>query len=265
MTNWIRALFQKLLPKTGERKHTTVAEAILEAPSSSKVFENVPRRPEAENRRNEDMSAEAQLAHFMDKYLYSNFPNSEAFVCIQRVYDKKAQLNGIDVEFVGKDGSCYCVDEKAQLYYLNQDLPTFAFEIMFKRDGYDTTGWLCNNALKTDLYMLIWPFAVQDTPKGITWDKFTRADCLLIQKKRLLKMLLDKGLSIDEMLDDARKIRMSGKMGKIPIAGLRGIYYYASSSQRYSEAPINIVISKNILKSIAQRRYIVTKDHIELQ
>ena len=203
------------------------------------------------------MSAEAQLACFMDKYLYSNFPNNEAFDNIRRIDDKREQLNGIDVEFIGKDGKHYCVDEKAQLYYLNQDLPTFAFEILFKRNGYDTTGWLCNDSLKTDLYMLIWPFATQDTPKGITWDKFTKADCLLIQKKRLLKMLSDKGLSIEEMLDGARRIRRSGKTGKIPIAGLRGIYYYASNPQRYREAPINIVISKNILNEIAQRRYIV--------
>ena len=203
------------------------------------------------------MSAEAQLACFMDKYLYSNFPNNEAFDNIRRIDDKREQLNGVDVEFIGKDGKHYCVDEKAQLYYLNQDLPTFAFEILFKRNGYDTTGWLCNDSLKTDLYMLIWPFATQDTPKGITWDKFTKADCLLIQKKRLLKMLSDKGLSIEEMLDGARRIRRSGKTGKIPIAGLRGIYYYASNPQRYREAPINIVISKNILNEIAQRRYIV--------
>ena len=264
LTNWIRALFQKVLPKAGERKQSTVVETISEAPNSSKAFENVPYCPEAKSRRSEDMSAEAQLAYFMDKYLYSNFPNSEAFVIIQRVYDKKVQLNGVDVEFVGKDGSCYCVDEKAQLYYLNQDLPTFAFEVMFKRDGYDTTGWLCNNVLKTDLYMLIWPFATQDTPKGITWDKFTKADCLLIHKNKILRMLHDRGLTIEKMQRDARNIRRTGQIGKIPIEGLRGIYYYASDPQRYREAPINVVISKSILKGIAQRRYIVTPENVEL-
>lgn len=250
---FLRKLFRKSPPN-----HNTVKTDTYQQPLQTTYTETTREiSSPVHSRRDEDMSAEAQLACFMDKYLYSNFPNNEAFDNIRRIDDKREQLNGIDVEFIGKDGKHYCVDEKAQLYYLNQDLPTFAFEILFKRNGYDTTGWLCNDSLKTDLYMLIWPFATQDTPKGITWDKFTKADCLLIQKKRLLKMLSDKGLSIEEMLDGARRIRRSGKTGKIPIAGLRGIYYYASNPQRYREAPINIVISKNILNEIAQRRYIV--------
>ena len=110
--------------------------------------------------------------------------------------------------------------------------------------------------------MLIWPFAEQNNCNGITWDKFTKLDCLLIHKSKLLSMLEKNGLTIDQMHKDAIKIRASEQIGKIPIPGLKGIYYYASDPNRYKEAPINIVISKEILRQLAQRRYLVTPEKI---
>lgn len=239
----------------------TVSESVPEvAPSKEE------RTPEVlQSRRDSDLSAEAQLAYFMDRYLYANFPTGSAFSTIRRVRNKEEQLSGIDVEFVGTDGRVYYVDEKAQLYYLNKDLPTFAFELLFKRGPYDTIGWLCNPTLKTDLYMLIWPFATQSSCKGITWDQFTKADCLLIQKQKILKMLANKGLTVERMQADAKDIRKSRQTGKIPISGLKGIYYYSSNPNQYREAPINIVISKAILMDLAQRRYIVTPENIITQ
>lgn len=220
--------------------------------------------PPAENqtRRNEDLSAESQLAIFMDRYLYDRFPTGSSFSSIRRVYDKQEQLKGIDVEFIGTDGRVYNVDEKAQLYYLNQNLPTFAFELLSFQKGYDTIGWLCNSNLKTDLYMLIWPFASTDKSKGIRWEQFSKVDCLLIQKQKVLKLLADKGLTPDRLITDAKRIRASGKTGRISIQGVHGIYYFASSSQYYKEAPINVIISKPLLQGIASRRYIVTPDDV---
>lgn len=218
----------------------------------------------SETRRNSDLSAEGQLAEYMDRYLYARFPTASSFSHIQRIQDIDKQLSGIDVEFTGTDGATYCVDEKAQLYYINKDLPTFAFEVLFSRGADETIGWLCNSTLKTDLYMLIWPFASQDSCKGITLDKFTKTDCLLIDKKRLLKLLADNGLTIDKMLADARKIRRSNRIGKIPISGLAGIYYYASDPKRYREAPINVIVSKSRLTGIAQCRYTVTPERVDI-
>ena len=141
------------------------------------------------SRREEDMSAEAELARFLDQYLYSRFPNKQRYSSIKRIRDKSEQLKGTDVRFTMKDGRVFNVDEKAQLYYLNKDLPTFAFEIQFLRHGFPTTGWLCNNCLDTDYYLLIWPFANRDKPYGISWRDFTKADCLMISKHDVLSFL----------------------------------------------------------------------------
>lgn len=235
-------------------------ETVVEPPAERRLpVEDVIR-----SRRNEDMSAEAQLAYFLDKYLYSRFPQADSFSHIERMHNKAEQLAGIDVRFTCKDGSVYDVDEKAQLYYLNKDLPTFAFEIQFLRNGRDTLGWLCNRSLKTDFYLLIWPFATQDTPNGIRWDHFTKADCLLIQKKKLLAMLEHEGLTVERMQQDAARFREEGRVGKISV-GISGIYYFVSDSSKYREAPINIVVSKIRLLRMAQRRYIVTKDDVHVE
>lgn len=217
------------------------------------------------SRRAEDMSAEAELARFLDRYLYARFPNADAFDSIERTYRKAQQLSGIDLIFRSKDSRTFCVDEKAQLYYLNKDLPTFAFEIEFLRHGIPTTGWLCDRGLDTDLYLLVWPFAKQDSPKDIKAEDFTKADCLLVSKAAVLHHLASQGLTAERLLQDAKHIRSEGKIGKIPISGVNGIYYYASDPQQYQEAPINIVISKQHLMRIKQRRYIVTPEKVEME
>ncbi len=218
-----------------------------------------------QSRRNDDMSAEAQLGIFLDAYLYKKFPHGESFSHIERIQNKAEQLSGVDVRFTSKDGTVYDVDEKAQLYYLNKNLPTFAFEIQFLREGKETLGWLCNESLLTDIYLLIWPFATQDTPKGIRWDQFTKADCLLVKKKKLLSLLKAEGLTPKKMFEKASQLRKDGHIGKAAISGVKGIYYYASDPKKYREAPINIVVSKDRLLKIAQRRYIVTKDSVDIQ
>lgn len=251
MFSKIKKFLHNLFAKPAERP-AEIKETPIVAPS----------KQESNAHRKEDHSAENELALFMDKFLYERFPTGSAFSSIRRVQDKEEQLNGVDVEFIGTDGRVYCVDEKAQLHYLNQNLPTFALELLSYQKGYDTVGWLCNNKLKTDFFMLIWPSATTDDYEGITWDQFTKVDCLLIQKQKILKMLASKGLTVERMLSDARDIRASGRKGKIPIPGIKGIYYFASYPRKYQEAPINIIVSKPILKDLAQRRYIVTPEQV---
>ena len=209
------------------------------------------------------MSAEGQLGIFLDRYLYSRLEEAGRIRSFHRVRDRSGQLRGTDVILTAPEGGALRLDEKAQLYYLNRDLPTFAFEIQFLRQGVPTVGWLCNGRLDTDYYLLIWPFARRDDPAGISWQDFTRADCLLVAKGGLLAHLAAQGLTAERLLADADRIRARGEVGRVPIAGLQGIYYFASSPSRYVEAPVNLVISRARLRRIAARQYIVTPEGVE--
>ena len=82
-------------------------------------------RAGGESRRRADMAAEEQLAVFLDRYLYARFPDAAAGTEIRRIADRGEQLEGTDVRFIRRDGRVRNIDEKAQLYYLNRDLPTY--------------------------------------------------------------------------------------------------------------------------------------------
>lgn len=247
--------------KPNQKESDVFSEPIVSEPREEEPIQKKEELSVTSHRK-EDHKAEQELAYFLDKYLYGRFPTGNALSSIRRINDKIMQLDGVDVEFNGIDGRVYYIDEKAQLHYLNKNIPTFAFELLSRQKSYETPGWLLNSKLKTDFYMLIWPFATQDSYENITWAQFTKADCLLVQKQRILKMLSERGLTVDKMQKDAQNIRVSVQSGKIPIPGISGIYYYASYPQYYKEVPINIVVSKHILQSIAQRRYIVTPDDV---
>ena len=102
-----------------EPTHPKVVLEVSDAPHKpqSTIIESA-----VQSRRNDDMSAEAQLGYFLDTYLYDRFPKSDVFSRIERMHSKTAQLAGVDVRFTCKDGAVYDVDEKAQLYYLNKSL-----------------------------------------------------------------------------------------------------------------------------------------------
>ena len=158
----------------------------------------------------------------------------------------------------------YFIDEKAQLYYINKGLPTFAFEVSFSdRLGKERLGWLLNDELKTNFYMLIWPYASNTNLSTIKKEDFCKVDCLLIRKDKIKKYLYDNGWTNEKILSEIFKIRNLGLQGKISIPGVKNFYFYHSSSEKYQENPINIVIRKNILIDLADYEFLVTKDKLK--
>ena len=68
----------------------------------------------------------------------------------EHVKDMKQQLVGIDLILTHKsNGKKALVDEKAQLDYVNENLPTFAFELGRQENGIQKKGWLFDASRKT--------------------------------------------------------------------------------------------------------------------
>ncbi len=94
-----------------------------------------------------DLQKEQKLSVLLDSH-YNTYLKQYDF---ERVKDMKQQLVGIDLILTHKsNGEKVLVDEKAQLDYVNENLPTFAFEL-----GYQKKGWLFDASKKTDFYALI--------------------------------------------------------------------------------------------------------------
>ncbi|OEF96110.1 hypothetical protein [Desulfuribacillus alkaliarsenatis] len=213
------------------------------------------------SRRSEDMNAEVQLSRFLDKHFYTWLEKQNNNISVERSTDPNDQMKGIDICIHSEKGKLF-IDEKAQLYFINKGLPTFAFEISFmNRKKELAEGWLFNNELLTDYYLLIWPYATKK--ENVKTEDYTRLECLLIKKRKIQNYLSNKGWNKDRIYKRANEIRKESLFGKIEIENESNFYFFFSKPKDYSEQPINIVIRKNVLRELASREYVVTKTYVE--
>lgn len=192
---------------------------------------------------------------FLDKYFYTK---ENSFEFIKRIDERNLQIQGIDILF-DYNGRHYTADEKAATAYINKGLRTFSFELAFvnARDEI-MDGWLLNEELKTDSYVLVWidegdvvPFS-EETPdievlNGI--DGIKVADVALVDKCRILEELWALGWSIDKLrakcdaiLDDPD----SQNMGNVWKNGCKFTY-----SRQLVEEPVNVLLPREKLIEIS--------------
>ena len=180
-----------------------------------------------------DLEKEKKLTHLLDSYYQSKLKH----YFFKRVSDLKQQHEGVDLIFKHneKDVSFY-IDEKAQLDYINENLPTFAFELSYLKNGVEKKGWLFDEKKKTDFYSLITAI-YSDEPHSYTSCKIT-----LVNRKKLIGFLQKKGIS-SETISKAI-IKMSKTHGKHKLDGLddRKEGYLFFSKQNKNEQPINLIL-----------------------
>lgn len=224
-----------------------------------------------ESYRNIDMKAEEELASFLDNNFYSKLHDKNGnSVKFDRKKDKECQLQGIDVELMA-DGKKFIIDEKASFYYSNAMIPTFAFEIDSIQKGHEepVEGWFVNDRLKTEYYLLIWPNIkcelqdgqwVRKNLKGIKLSDFTIVEAMLIEKQKLLIEVERHGCNKSYLVEYAKRLRLlmnnknESKSENID-DDIKIVY-----SGKIAEKPINAVIQKKLLKSIASATYLISED-----
>ena len=178
-----------------------------------------------------DLEKEQRLSVFLD----ACYAKSLRHYNFERISDIKSQLAGVDLIFTKKNGGAsYFIDEKAQLDYVNENLPTFAFELK-----------------RTDFYSLITAiYSDEPLPHSYTSCKIT-----LVNRKKLLSFLGNKGLSDTEL--NAILKKHSGSSGKIEIEVLNARkegYLFVSNTNK-AEKPINLILKLDFLleNGIAKR------------
>jgi hypothetical protein len=193
-----------------------------------------------------DSDVEKEIASFMDERYYSK--NVTEF---NRFNDKENQLKGKDVTFTLGNLKNIVVDEKAQTHYINENLPTFAFEISFIRASGDwTLGWLLDKSKENEYFILIWPFASKKW--DVKKEDIEKLDCLLISKQKIIDLLEKEGFTKEDLLLQESKIRKNNVEGRI---GGGNAYFYFT--KLLSEEPINIVIRKEKLIEISEKRFLI--------
>ncbi|MFX0556073.1 hypothetical protein ACOCEA_04710 [Maribacter sp. CXY002] len=195
---------------------------------------------------NSDLKKEQRLTLLLDTYYHKNL-NHYYF---KRVSEIKLQLAGIDVIFVHKTtGESFNIDEKAQLDYINEDLPTFAFEINYHKKGRLKKGWLFDLDKQTQFYALITGI-YEDEPTVFTSCKIT-----LVNREKLLDFLSKRKIqpkTLNKYIDGNKELN-----GKCPIKELnqRSEGYLYLSRKNKAEKPVNLVLKLDFLieNDIAKR------------
>lgn len=221
-----------------------------------------------ESMRSQDMAAEAIVAQYLDRYFY---PVAMPRVSCgwQRVRDRGEQFAGIDVKVALPTGDVVNIDEKAQVDYLRNPLPTFVLELGFLgSDGSRRQGWFVNDELRTDVYLFVWPHA--DSEKSdLTVDDIEECECMTVPKVKLRDALARHGWTAKELktleeavrndesdVDESKPltewnfIRDFGEVENVP-----GVKVRRSSQLR--EKPVNLVVKKGFLSHYATGHYAV--------
>lgn len=225
--------------------------------------------------RPQDMVAESVVAQYLDRYFYPVVMPAASCDWV-RVCDRESQLQGVDVRVALSGGRVLNVDEKAQVDYLKDPLPTFVLELGFiAANGEHRPGWFVNDELLTDLYLFVWPRADVDK-RNLGVDDIASCECMTVPKARLRAMMERRGWSAENLMKLGRLIRdqRDCPAGSRPLMQWDGVRdldgvqdvpgVKAHRSNRLSEDPVNLVVAKKTLAQCATGHYCVRPSSVEV-
>lgn len=217
----------------------------------------------------DDLRREKIIADWMDKYFYSKFNPSE--IATKRphefgdkVREKRAQYGGIDIVMKDNDSKIYLIDEKSQTNYLNNNRPSFAFEIFSFSNKKVKKGWLLDSKKKTDYYILIYPNSkkIDDYRELYDKEEIDFVNVYLIERQKLLDEIYKVGLTNENIMEEASNLTEVNTAVKIKNIPPEKFTLY--KSKNYAEIPVNLVVKKIILDKIVEKKWEVTKDLVKL-
>lgn len=194
----------------------------------------------------EDLIKEQRLFQLLD----ATYTECLKHYTFERIADFRQQLKGIDVCFKHKTtGKTYLIDEKAQLDYVNDDLPTFAFEIQYQKKGRLKEGWLFDPCKETEFYALVTAI-YEDSPNVFTSCKIT-----LVNREKLIAFLASRKITQDSLVSEIAKHPEKHGKSELPKLHSKKEGYLYSSANNKAEKPINLILKLDFLiqSGIAKR------------
>lgn len=200
-----------------------------------------------------DLNQERILSDYLDRIYKSKN------LSFERNHDLNMQHRGVDVIF-NINSKEYLIDEKAQLHYLNQDLPTFTFELSYlNKEGNINQGWLFDDQKFTQYYFLITGIILLDNKESLTDSNNIGAlKITSVNRQKMMAHLETIGLSKSKLIAYDLDLRTNKTYGKNPIPEFKiqknGCLYF---TEHLSEQPINLQLRLNYLieNRIAKKFY----------
>ncbi len=187
----------------------------------------------------EDLLKETILSQYLD-VVYTGLG-----LDFQRVSDTNMQYRGADLIYSHKGNDLY-IDEKAQLNYLNKDLPTFTFELSYLKNDTLKQGWLFDEEKITDHYFLITGIFL----KGIylkDYKNFRSCKITSVDRTKLIEHLNRLGLTRAKLEFYDHEIRQNQQYGKHAIEEINPKFGSLFFTEHLSEQPINLQLKLKYL------------------
>ena len=195
-----------------------------------------------------DLSKEKQLTPLLDHYYKKHLKHYR----FERVSNLKKQLQGIDL--ILKDNRSekqFFVDEKAQLDYINESLPTFAFELYYQKNGVQKQGWLFDVSKKTKFYALVISIYSDDD------DVFTSCNITFVNREKLIQHLDKVELSQKQLEGIISKNQdIHGKLNLEQLNPKSEGYLFFSTKNK-AEKPVNLILKLDFLIKIGVAKKLV--------
>ncbi|MCK0161237.1 hypothetical protein [Allomuricauda sp. F6463D] len=195
-----------------------------------------------------DLSKEKKLTPLLDSYYQKHLK----LYSFERVFDLKRQLLGIDL--ILKDNRSekqFFVDEKAQLDYINESLPTFAFELYYQKNGVQKQGWLFDSSKKTHFYALVTSIYSDEE------DVFTSCNITMVNREKLISCLHSLRLNQEHLKRFISKNK--DRHGKLILDELNpkteGYLFFSRNNK--AEQPINLILKLDYLIKIGVAKRLV--------
>ncbi|KPM30913.1 Hypothetical protein I595_2891 [Croceitalea dokdonensis DOKDO 023] len=190
-----------------------------------------------------DLNNEQRLMPLLDTY-YKTYLNQYTFV---RSTSSKEQFSGIDLILTRKKSNAvFYVDEKAQLDYINEDLPTFAFELSYIKHGLLKKGWFLDSYKKTHFYALVTGIYAEN-------NEYTSCKITMVNRKKLLTKIHTLQLPQETLID--RRDRYAHGRTELPQLHPKNEGYLFFSKNNKAEQPLNLILKLDwlIREGIAKR------------
>ncbi|MGF1557678.1 MAG: hypothetical protein ACFCUL_01135 [Flavobacteriaceae bacterium] len=197
----------------------------------------------------EDLRKEEVLGVFLDK-IYKKLN-----IALTRVSDSAMQRQGIDLIYSHADETVH-IDEKAQLHYLNRDLPTFTFELSYTKGTLPRQGWLFDPDKKTDYYFLVTGILAKN--KELTHaSNITGCKITAVNRYKLINHLKTLGLTPEKLAFYDSELRENRQFGQHLIEELDPKNGSLHFTEHLQENPINLKLRLDYLleAKVAKRIY----------
>ncbi|WP_370477318.1 hypothetical protein [Tamlana flava] len=149
----------------------------------------------------------------------------------ENIANLEQQHRGIDV-IINHNSEKHNIDEKAQLHYINKDLPTFTFELSYLNKNNELKeGWLFDSSKQTQYYFLVTGIFLKNKKTKLqNIDDIETVKITSVNRKKLINHLATNGLPRTKLEEYDFDIRTSNSFGKNIIPKLDGkksglIYY----------------------------------------